>query len=458
MEQYNQAYTLPLSQIYIDFLNNKAKKEFMEGTTAAGKTTIGAIKFMLMVAESDKKYHMIAAADIGTAEKNIINAERGILDVFGNLVDYKGSGDANIKLAHIKYATPKGLKIIYVVGYSDKRRWEKALGGQLGCLYIDEINIGDMEFVRESAHRCEYELTSSNPDDPNLDVYKEYINRSRPLEKYRDRYPAELLEQLNEPAVENWVHWYFTFDDNLGLTEEQKQDKINALAPGTKIYKNKILGLRGKSTGLAFNYDKKNIISKAEAKKFTFKKFNVGVDTSYSKKTHDKLTFVLIGITTNKKCVVLKTRSFNNKDRAVPFAPSDVIPMLLVFLEECKEEWGFVRTVFIDNADAATIAEAQKSKRLNGLIYEFLGSWKKLTNITRVQLQQAWLHSLDFLVVNECKDYIAEMNVYGFDEDGKLEDANDHSIQGGQYAWIPYRKEIGNWEVIREIIKGADED
>ena len=35
-------------------------------------------------------------------------------------------------------------KIIYVVGYSDKRRWEKALGGQLGCLYIDEINIGDI--------------------------------------------------------------------------------------------------------------------------------------------------------------------------------------------------------------------------------------------------------------------------------------------------------------------------
>ena len=55
---------LPLSPIYIDFLNYRAKKEFMEGTTAAGKTTIGAIKFMLRVAESKRKYHMIAAADI----------------------------------------------------------------------------------------------------------------------------------------------------------------------------------------------------------------------------------------------------------------------------------------------------------------------------------------------------------------------------------------------------------
>lgn len=183
----------------------------------------------------------------------------------------------------------------------------------------------------------------------------------------------------------------------------------------------------------------------------------VGVDTSYSKKTHDKLTFVLCGITTNRKCIVLKTRSINNKDRAVPFAPSDVIPMIIEFLEECKEQWGFVRTVYIDSADAATIAEAQKSKRINGLVYEFVGAWKKITNITRVQLQQTWMHSSDFLIVEECKDYIAEMDVYGFDEDGKLEDANDHLLQGGQYAWIPSRFDIGNWETIKTLIKGADE-
>lgn len=315
-----------------------------------------------------------------------------------------------------------------------------------------------MEFIRESAHRCEYELTSSNPDDPNLPVYKEYLNRSRPLAKYIDRYPAELLNQLNEPAVDRWIHWYFTFDDNLGLTEEQKQDKINALAPGTKIYKNKILGLRGKATGLAFNYTKDNIITRVQAKQFIFKHFSVGVDTSYSKQTHDKLTFVLIGTTMNNKCVVLKARSFNNKDRAVPFAPSDVIPMLVMFLEECKEEWGFARNVFIDSADAGTIAEAQKSKRINSLIYNFIPSWKKMTNITRVQLEQTWLHSLDFLIVDECKDLLEEMNVYGFNEDGKLEDANDHVIQACQYAWMPFKKEIGNWEVIRALIKGADID
>lgn len=63
------AQILPLSQKYLDFLNCKAKKEFMEGTTAAGKTTIGAIKFMLKVAESKRKFHMIAAEDIRNSRK-----------------------------------------------------------------------------------------------------------------------------------------------------------------------------------------------------------------------------------------------------------------------------------------------------------------------------------------------------------------------------------------------------
>lgn len=69
MEQAIETCSIPLSPIYIDFLNCRAKKEFMEGTTAAGKTTIGAIKFMLRVAESKKKYHMIAAADIRNSRK-----------------------------------------------------------------------------------------------------------------------------------------------------------------------------------------------------------------------------------------------------------------------------------------------------------------------------------------------------------------------------------------------------
>ena len=63
---------LVLSDKYKAFLKCNAPVEFLEGTTFAGKTTVGLFKFMLRVAASPKKLHIIAAEDTGTAEKNII--------------------------------------------------------------------------------------------------------------------------------------------------------------------------------------------------------------------------------------------------------------------------------------------------------------------------------------------------------------------------------------------------
>ncbi|HHV51843.1 MAG TPA: terminase, partial [Clostridiales bacterium] len=172
---------LLLSPKYKAFLKyHEASVEFLEGTTLAGKTTIGTLKFMLKVAESPKKFHILAGLDLGTIEKNIINKELGILDVFGPLVQYNAGGKGQYSLPHIVYRD----KIIYVFGYDNKARWKKALGGQYGCLYIDEINIADMEFVREAAMRCDYMIATLNPDDPDLPIYDEYINHSRPLPEY----------------------------------------------------------------------------------------------------------------------------------------------------------------------------------------------------------------------------------------------------------------------------------
>ena len=62
-----------------------------------------------------------------------------------------------------------------------------------------------------------------------------------------------MLEELNEPYIPGWIHWYFTFYDNASLTEKDIQKKIDAVPVGTKMYKNKIQGLRGRATGLVFS-------------------------------------------------------------------------------------------------------------------------------------------------------------------------------------------------------------
>lgn len=467
--------TFPLSDKYLDFLEYDCSAEFLEGTTFAGKTTVAIPKFMFKIMnDNSTKPSIIAGLDLGTIEKNIINSDMGLIEVFGDYeqggcIEYNPNGAGKIRLPHILFHTSNNIKIIYVLGYDNKARWKKALGGQCYGLFIDEFNIADMDFVREAFMRADYRLCTLNPDDPNKECYKEYVNKSRPIEKYKSDAPIELIKQLNGEHISDWTWWYFTFDNNLSLTEEKKQSIIESVPKGTKLYKNKILGLRGKATGLVFNVTEKHIINEKQAmfedwqekepkKKRKFVRFSIGCDTSYSRKSHDKLTFEFIGITDDRKCILLEEETYNNKDREIPFGPSDVIPKLINFAEKCKIKWGFSKYIFIDSADAGTIAEAKKYKRLNGCIYIFEGAWKKTKNLTRVQLQQSWLNGYDFLIAETCTDYRAECDAYSFTEDGELEDGNDHSIQGCQYAWLPFKKLIGNWEIIKQMIKDADSE
>jgi PBSX family phage terminase large subunit len=441
-----------LSQKYIDFIKDMdVDADFLEGTTASGKTTIGAgVKFMIKVSASSKKLHIIAGRTTGVVEKNILQQDNGILDLHKNAT-YYGNGDKDYKFPHIKFED----KIILVMGYDTRDKWENALGGQYGCVLIDEINTADIEFVREISTRNDYMIATLNPDSPDIPVYKEFINRARPHPQYEKDVPASIMQELKEPEYPKWRYWFFTFLDNAGLTPEQIEKKKQSAPVGTKMYKNKILGLRGRATGLVLPLKKENIITEEEAKKLKYIYYSVGCDTSYSKKSHDKLSFSFIGITNDRKCVVLQTESRNNKDAVITFAPSDVIPMLLDFAERCKTKWGFSKNVYIDSADAGTISEAQKYKRNTACIYDFTGAWKKTKIITRVQLQQSWMQTGDFIVVDTCTDYIDECNTYSYTEDGQPEDAHDHCINACQYAWLPYKAKIGDMEAIKQIIKDA---
>ena len=441
-----------LSQKYIDFIKDiDVDADFLEGTTASGKTTIGAgVKFMIKVSASKKKLHIIAGRTTGVVEKNILQQDNGILDLHRN-AKYYGNGDKDYKFPHIKFED----KIILVMGYDTKDKWENALGGQYGCVLIDEINTADIEFVREISTRNEYMIATLNPDSPDIPVYKEFINRSRPLPKYEHDVPESIMKDLKEPEYTRWRYWFFTFNDNAGLTPEQIEKKKASAPVGTKMYKNKILGLRGRATGLILQLKKENIISEKEAKKMKYLYYSVGCDTSYSKKSHDKLSFTFVGITKDRKCVLLASKSQNNKDAVVPFSPSDVIPMLIEFAEDNKQKWGFAKTIYIDSADAGTISEAQKVKRTTACIYDFVGAWKKTKIITRLQLQQSWMQTGDFLVVDTCTDYIDECNTYSYTEDGQPEDAHDHCINSCQYAWLPYKSKIGDIDAIKQIIKDA---
>lgn len=445
--------SLILSPKYKDFLKYKAPVEFLEGTTAAGKTTVGIVKFMFKVADSAKKIHIISGLDTGTIEKNIINKDLGILDVFGELVEYNPSGKGEYSMPHLIYHTSSGDKVVYILGYDNKARWKKALGGQYGCLYIDEINIADMEYIREASMRCDYLMATLNPDDPSLPVYEEYINHARPVAKYGNDAPPDLLNMLNAEPKRGWVWWYFSFDHNAGLPQAKKEQIISMVPPGTKLYKNKILGLRGRATGLVFsNFDRSRhivnrnqLLQAAFDKKIRFVQFSAGLDTAYSSKSPDTISMIFQGITQDRKIIVLDERVYNNADISNPIAPSDTVRNFIDFLERNREVWGFARQVYIDSADQATITELKKYKRQNPCLYNFNGAWKKTKIIDRINMQLGWFHTGDYLVCDTCRVHISELEAYSWaqDKDNEPEDRNDHTINASQYGFLPYVKIIG---------------
>lgn len=446
------SYEYKLSPKYKDFLKHNAPVEFLEGTTAAGKTTVGITKFMLKVAKSKKKMHVIAAKTTGVAEKNIIQKEYGIIDVFGDLVKYNGNGDKDNKIPHIRYNTPNGDKVIYILGYDNVDKWKMALGSQFGCVLIDEINTASIDFVREICTRNDYLMATLNPDDPNLPIYSEFINCSRPLEKYKKDVPVEILEQLNSEEKPNWTYWFFSFYDNASLSEEDIEKKKLSAPKGTKLYKNKILGLRGRATGLIFsNFERKNnVISKEKAKTYKFIQFSAGLDTAYSESSPDILAMTFIGITDKGKLVILNEEVYNNKNLEIPLAPSDIAPRFFNFLERNRKEWGLARDVFVDSADQATIIELKKFKRNNPCVYNFLNAYKRITIIDRIHLALGWINienKIYYEVINTCIEHIRELESYSWKEDKyDPEDANDHTINSSQYAWIPFRTKIGNYK------------
>ena len=456
----------PLSEKYIDFINSVdgVTADFLEGTTSSGKTTVGAgVKFMRMVSRSEMRIHLIAARSVGIAEKNIIQQDNGILDIHRNAV-YCGNGDKEFKIPHIKFEG----KIIFILGYDSKEKWQGVLGSQFGCVFIDEINTANIEFVREISTRNRYLMATLNPDDPELPVYKEFINRARPYRKYADDVPAEIMQELTEEPVPTWRYWFFSFADNLAMTPEDIKAKIQAAPKGTKLYKNKILGLRGKATGLVFvNFDRgKHLLSREQARRFVpevverlpaaekygaerFMIFSVGLDTAYSQQSPDTIAMSFIGVTNKGRCILLDERVYNNADLFTPLAPSDTVRNLVDFLERNRRDWGFAKNVFIDSADQATITELLKYKRIYGSIYTFAPAWKKEKIIDRINNQLGWFADAEtgpcFYVVDTCRNYIHELETYSWkeDKDNEPEDGNDHMINSVQYAWLPYEAKIG---------------
>lgn len=430
---------MEVTKSYYDFIVTDSKVDVLEGTTQAGKTTTAiSTKFLYMVYKTSRTKHLIAGDSLGTVLSNILSTgDAGLLDNFPSIELYL-NGNNKQKLPHLQI----GENTVYLVGYSDVSKFKKVLGGQFGAIFIDEVNIADMGFVRELfLPRFEYACMTLNPDNPDKEIYSEIINRARPIEGHN--IPDHIMEELNKSLPqEHWHYWFFTYDDNPTLTTDRREMLLSSLLPETREYQTKIMGKRTKGTGLIFILPRENILTEAECKEKKYLKYTLGVDTAYSQKSKDTFAFILGGITDKNEYVALKEMVFNNASEKA--SPSDIAIKLDEFINDCNKEWGIVNSIFIDSADQGTITECRKFKRMNGRTYQIYDAYKKTTIIDRINLQNGWIAKGVYLINESCRNYIKEHNTYSWLPDKDIpEDGNDHTINAGQYSWLPYKEQIG---------------
>lgn len=456
MEAKQETNDFPLSEKALDFITSPlfptCTADFLEGTTNSGKSTITIDgRFPNAVSASEEKYHLIVGRTKGIAARNLLQQKNGFCDVFKGQAIYYPNGNKVSSMPHVEWED----KIIFVAGYSDKKKWQDILGGRYGVAFVDEMNIADIDFLNELSFRCDYMIGTLNPDDDRLPVYKNFINRSRPYKKYEKDVPPSIMKELLKGVPrKGWHYWFFSFDDNLSLTPERIEKIKGDTPPGTKQYRNKVLGLRGRCEGLVFGMfkEEKNVVSKEWVKQqiengeIVPLYFTCGVDTAYSSKSEDTTVFIFQMITADRKCIVLDEEVLNNKGREESLSPSDIVPACVRFLDKnCREWGGHCPDVYIDNADSGTIAEFEKYRRNHwGCQYNFTECFKSRI-FERIKMQQSWIHTGHYLVCDHCTEHLTEITAYTWD-DKKIDTPvpfSDHTINSAQYAFEPFKWDIG---------------
>jgi PBSX family phage terminase large subunit len=325
---------------------------------------------------------------------------------------------------------------LYWYQAAEKNGDEKLIkGNSYGTVYITEANECTQKFVQEcfdrtGASSLRKVFHDLNPKDERHWYYTEVLAHHEALQ--------------SADATYGYNYGHFTIADNLSVDDDQLRSVLRTYDKTTVWYQRDILGLRKQASGLIFTLRPYNVISEDEAFAFRYRRFVCSVDTAYSSKTNDTFALMYQGITDTGKCIALEEHVFNNKGRTVAVSPSDVPRILESFLSRCAEKWGPTRKVYVDSADSATLSELAKHKRRDGSAYTFEPAFKRMTVINRLRLQQGWLTSGDYLIVNSCKEYLHEFSCYRWKEDkDEPEDGNDHCINATQYGWLPYKKEIG---------------
>lgn len=302
-----------------------------------------------------------------------------------------------------------------VFGGKDESSFMLIQGRTFAGVLLDEVALMPRSFVEQALARCSVAGArlwfSCNPGSPNHWFYQEWIK---------------------DPKAHNVLYLHFRMEDNPSLTNETLE--LYRRTFRGVFYKRYILGLWCAAEGLIYlqfaEDEKRYSISRKEVPKLSY--IEIGADVGGNASNH---AYVASGYTADRSVMyVLKAWSY----KATGVTVTQYRNNLLKFADEIYNDYGFLDTIWIDNAEAAIVNEVAARSRYNvrGCIKEEI--------LDRIRCADV-LFSQDRIkiVAEECEDLCDGLRSAVWDEkhdDQPLDDGsyNRDIIDAFDYSMTPH--------------------
>lgn len=234
------------SDVHKEYMRNtrNCAMNIAEGSIRSGKTTDNVFCFAYDLKRSKDKLHLATASTQPTAKLIIGDCDGyGLEHIFRGQCrwgKYKGNECLIICGKDTNYQE----KIVLFCGGAKADSYKKFRGMSIGLWIATEINLHHADTIREAQRRqinadIKRFYWDLNPDSPNAEIYREFI----------DVYQKKSLYGALKGGF-NLVT--FNIFDNINLSKENLEAEISKYEPGTVWYKRDILGERCVAEGLVF--------------------------------------------------------------------------------------------------------------------------------------------------------------------------------------------------------------
>ena len=406
-----------------------------EGSIRSGKTTDNIFCFAHDLKKSKDKLHLATASTQPTAKIIIGDGDGyGLEHIFRGQCKwgkYKGNECLRICGKDTNYQE----KIVLFCGGLKADSYKKFRGMSIGLWIATEINLHHAETIREAQRRqinahIKRFYWDLNPDSPNAEIYKEFIDVYE-----RKSNTGELKGGFNLIT--------FNIFDNINLSKENLESEISKYEPGTVWYKRDILGERCVAEGLVFDAFANNpdrwIIDKEELPK-RFRECAVGFDIGGNNSAY---AMTCTAIDYDGNYYVLKS----TKKQADELPMEDVEKFAFDFVDEIKDKYGLnVYDVNTDHVDV--IINTLNEKR-----YIFGKTYKPPLEDRPFAISVLMAQNKLKFVKGECNDLVDELQNLVYDDKSEKPIVQDNGeMQIDTWDSFIYSL-VSNWRYLIEVIR-----